>query len=172
MFLIAKDRLLDINHWQEIADGPGARFTITDAAGHTLNRKVHQGDYIQIDLPAPGTNAGDGYDWVHAESIVYDDYPDENSESIKLQLRPAQAPGNDSHDTAHFFSPASTSTFIIERHGKLLVAYYYGRNEVPNNDTGNTLDNARNTLVALGALAGLSDVQWNNLIKGFLAFDD
>jgi hypothetical protein len=173
LFLIAKDNLLNVNQWHRKDAIPGAVFELTDHHGHPVKRKAHQGDYIRINIPGPGSKAGEGYDWVYVERITYDDYPDENTESIKMQLRPAQAPVNKhGEDIAHFFTSASTSTFIIERKDKILTAHYAGRNEKPNNETGNFVDNARNTLVAIGALLGLSELQWNGLIKGFLSFDE
>ena len=172
LFIVAKDRLLDVNNWNRTAVAVSAVFELADHHGNHLNRKAHKGDYIKIDLPAPGSKTGDGYDWVVIEQIAYDDYPDEHTESILMQVRPAPAPTNGNEDVAHFFKADATSSFIIERHGKLLMAHYYGRNEVPNTEAENPVDIVRNAVVATGAVIGLSDVQWNNLIQGFLSFGE
>jgi hypothetical protein len=172
LFIVAKDKLLDVNNWNRTAVSVSADFELTDPHGKLLNRKAHKGDYIKINLPAPGSKTGEGYDWVRIEQITYDDYPDEHTESIMMQVRPASAPTNENEDVAHFFKDDATSSFIIERHGKLLTVHYYGRNEIPNTEAENTMDVVRNAAVAAGAIIGLSDVQWNNLIKGFLSFDE
>lgn len=172
LFVIAKNRLLDVNNWDKTAEVASATFCLADHHGKDLHRKAHKGDYIRINIPGPGSKTGDGFDWVYIEQIVYDDYPDEHTESILMQVRPASAPTNDNRDIAHFFRDDATSTFVIERHGKLLIAHYYGRNELPNIETEKLIDTIRNAAVAAGAVIGLSDVQWNNLIKGFLKFDD
>ncbi|MCD6063881.1 MAG: hypothetical protein K0R82_1792 [Flavipsychrobacter sp.] len=172
LFVVAKNRLLDVNNWDKTAETTSASFQLTDHHGKDLHRKAHTGDYIKIKIPGPGSKTGDGYDWVHIEQIAYDDYPDEHTEDILMQVRPCSAPTNNDEDVAHFFKEDATSTFIIERHGKLLVAHYYGRNEVPNTNMESPTDMVRNTVVAAGAIIGLSDVQWSNLIKGFLAFEE
>jgi hypothetical protein len=172
LFILAKDRLLNVNKWDKTAASASATFTLTDHTGHDVSRNAHKGDYIRINIPGPGSITGEGYDWVKIEAITYDDYPDENTESIVLQVRPAPAPINTNTDVAHFFKDEATSTFDIERHGRLLIARYYGRNEVPNTDAEKTMDVIRNTAVAAGAILGLSDAQWNSLLKGFLNFDE
>lgn len=171
-FLIAKDRLLDINGWGTLAGAASASFQLTDLHGHEAHRKAHTGDHIRINIPGPGSQTGDGYDWVRIETIAYDDYPDESSESITMRVRPSANPTGEAGDVAHFFKDAATSTFIVERHGKILAAHYYGRNEVPNTAADSLMDKARNVAVATGAMLGLSDVQWKNLVKGLLDFDN
>jgi len=57
---------------------------------------------------------------------------------------------------------------LVSRNNNEVTASYYGRNETPNTDTGNIGTNVRNALVAFGAFAGLSELQWNSLIKAFL----
>lgn len=172
MFLIAKDRLLDINNWKEHSTKPSAVFQLTDSHGKEVSRKAHMGDYLKIDIPGPGPKTGDGYDWVKIEELVYDDYPDEHIESIGMRVRPVASPVSPSEDTAHFFDENATSTFIIERRNKKLIAAYHGRNEVTNNETETTVDNIRNTVVGLHAKLGFSDAQWDGLISGFIKFDD
>ncbi|WP_276134630.1 hypothetical protein [Polluticoccus soli] len=172
LFVVAKNKLLDVNNWDKTSVSASAVFQLADHHGNDLHRKAHKGDYIKINIPGPGSSTGGGFDWVHIEHITYDDYPDEHTESILMEVRPCPAPVNNNEEVAHFFKDDATSTFIIERHGKLLMAHYYGRNEVPNTEAHNTADVVRNAAVAAGALAGLSEMQWTNLIKGFLSFDE
>ena len=172
LFLIAKERLLNINHWQELAGEAGAKFTLCDTHGHELHRHAHKGDLIRISIPGPGNAAGSGDDWVLIEAIQYDDYPDENGESIAIMVRPTSAPTNDKNATAHFFNPAATSTFIIQRTDNIVTALYKGRNEQPNTQTGNIINDARNALVATGAVIAGSALQWGSLLKALLAIPE
>lgn len=168
MFVVAKERLLDINNWANIAEVASGKFTLTDKNGNEISRSAHKGDYVKINIGAPGPIVGEGRDWVYVEKIEYDDNPDINQELIGMQLRPASAPTSDSNNAAHFFDEAATSTFIIERRNTKVKAYYKGRNEKPNTNVDNVIDKAKNLVVATSAILGLSDIQWNNLIKGFL----
>ena len=172
MFLLAKERLLSVNDWKKMIDGNSAHFQLSDTHGEPLHRHAHLGDYIKIDLPGPGSIAGKNKDWVKIEAIAYDDYPDENGESILLQLRPVAAPNTDNEHTAHFLKDEATSTIQIKRWGKIVAAYYYGRNEIPNTDTGNVLDTVRNLAVATTSILALSSVQWTNLLESLLKTDE
>jgi len=169
MFVLAKERLLQVNSWHEVSTSFKSKFVLTDRQGHELHRSAHKGDFISIDIPAPGSNAGDGQDWVMVDLVAYDDYPDENREQIALRLRPVSNPLNNDSSVAHFFTDDATSTFIIERKQHMLVARYAGRNEKPNVDTETLTDTVRNIAVAVGAILGFSDLQWKGLLKGFLA---
>ncbi|RYE25439.1 MAG: hypothetical protein EOP51_04155 [Sphingobacteriales bacterium] len=168
MFLLAKERLLNVNEWKNIIDGNSAEFQLCDHHGHPLLRHAHLGDYVKIDLPGPGPLSGGNSDWVHIEKVIYDDYPDENGETISIQLRPTSAPDKPNNETAHFFTDASTSTIQIKRWGKIVAAYYHGRNELPNTETDNVFDKVRNLAVATTAIVALSSVQWTNLLDGLL----
>src|SRR5690349_20505451 len=63
-YLIARERLLDINHWQDIAGKATASFQVTDRNGKAVTREVQKGDHLKIDIPGPGSSSGEGYDWV------------------------------------------------------------------------------------------------------------
>ena len=52
-----------------------------------------------------------------------------------------------------------------------MLATYSGRNEVPNTEADNLLDKARNAVVAIGAMIGLSELQWEKLVKGLVRFE-
>lgn len=172
MFVIAKERLLDINRWHEVTTSLPVKFRITDRQGHSLNRHVHKGDYIFIDTPGPGNKAGEGHDWVFVEALTYDDYPDEHRESIALRLRPVSAPNSSGEEVAHFFDEDASSNFMIIRDRCDIAALYSGRNEKPNLDAGTLKDTVRNAVVAFGAILGFSDLQWKGLLKGFLKDED
>jgi hypothetical protein len=168
MFVVSKNRLLDVNNWKKSSTHISASFHLTDHHGKPITRRAHKGDHIRIALPAPEARTGDGYDWVEIEAIEYDDYPDEDMETFAMHVRPCRSPlEKRDNDTAHFFSESATSTFVIERRGKRLAALYHGRNETANVGT-DMPDAIRNATVAVGAWLGLSDVQWSGLIKGLI----
>jgi len=165
----ASKRLLNPKVWHELCGALSASFVLTGAHGEIVTRLAQVNDYLRIEIPAPGSAAGDGYDWVRIEAI--DDKTDNNAEQehFAITVRPCTMPGGATGgDTAHFFEHSATSSFVVERKQNTVTAYYYGRNEVPNTDTERTMDNVRNALVATGGFAGLSEAQWYGLIKGLL----
>lgn len=165
-FKIVKERLLDVNSWSKIAGGGMSDFFLTDEAGSHVQRKATGGDHIRIDIPGPGPQVGEGYDWVRIEEVrseVLDD-----AEVLSMTARPSANPLNDSGDTAHFLTDQATSTFQVKRIGSTIYAEEHGRNEVPNTDTDISLDNVRNTFVGWGAKVGFSYPQWKALVKGLL----
>src|ERR1700756_1175146 len=169
LFMLAKSRLKDVSHWHDFA-GPGSsKFSITDTRGEDAYKIAEKGDHIYIDLPAPGSLAGDGLEWVRIENI--DELEDANAESeyIAITVRPVSNPRHpEDGTTAHFFSRNATSTFIVERYLNHVSAAVHGRNETPNNQDAGLYDNIRNTIIALTARKGLSGPQWAKLVKGLL----
>jgi len=167
-FRRAYKRLLNPPVWHELTHNLGASFVLTDSNGKEADRLAQERDKIRIDIPGPGNAAGGGYDWVVVEKVEDHANPNLSIESFGMTLRAAAAPNDDNGKTAHFFKEGATSTFIIERKDKTVTASYFGRNEVPNTKTGNFPNDVRNALVAIGAFAGLSELQWGTLIAAFL----
>ncbi len=165
-FETVKSRLLDINHWSEFASVPMSAFSLTDAQGIPVQRKATNGDYIKIDIPGPGSKTGEGNDWVIIEQIREE--VQDGAEVLSMTVRPAANPSNDDDHTAHFLSDEATSTFQVKRFENVISAEEHGRNEVPNTDTGHTMDNIRNTFVGWGAKLGFSYPQWKSLVSGLL----
>ncbi len=167
-FKRAYKRLLNPPVWQEISGMLSASFVLTGKGGYELDRLAQENDHIRINLHTPGNAAGEGYDWVKIEAMQYLSGPNETEELFGMRVRPCANPAEDGSDTAHFFTSTATSTFIVHRQGNIVTASYHGRNEQANSDTENGADNIRNTAVAAAAKAGLSELQWMALIKGFL----
>lgn len=165
-FKIVRERLLDVNRWAEIAGKGMSAFFLTDSSGNLVERKATGGDHIKIDIPGPGTQTGGGYDWVEIEEIKEELI--DGAEVLNMRVRPSPNPLKDGDDTAHFLTDEATSTFQVKRIGSTIYAEEHGRNEVPNTDTGNTIDNIRNTFVGWGAKIGFSYPQWKALMKGLL----
>jgi len=171
IFLRAKDRLRSVNSWAGTAEGTSAKFLLCDSEGNALSRKAQQGDLVRIDLPGPHRSSDSGYDWVVLDTVTEGVDGDGNPWAV-LTTRPTSDPlaKQDNGETAHFFSDASTGTFVLRKIGMRVECAHFGRNELPNTD-GSLLDKARAVLVTAGAYLGLSDVQWSNLVKGLLAAD-
>jgi hypothetical protein len=168
LFFIARNRLVDVNKWHELAGAASAKFTLTDRTGAEVDRTAEQNDYFKIDIPGPGPVEGDGFDWVFIEAIEEKSDTQGPSETIAMRVRPASPPTK-GENVAHFFKDEATSTFVVERKGRELTAAVYGRNEVPNTSTDKIADKVRNALVGAGAIAGASNVQWGALVKGLIA---
>ncbi|GGH12783.1 hypothetical protein [Mucilaginibacter phyllosphaerae] len=170
LFLLAKDRLKDISQWHVFSGPHSAKFAITDTKGAEIYKMAQKGDLFSIDLPlpTPGSLAGDGKEWVRIEAMeeIIDAHAE--SEYLTMTIRPVANPRHPDKATAHFFSHASTNTFIVERYLNHVSAAVYGRNEMPNNSGTGLYDTVRNTIVALGARNGLSGPQWQPLVKGLL----
>ncbi|MBT1705114.1 hypothetical protein [Chryseosolibacter indicus] len=168
LFVIARNRLYDVNRWHELCGPASATFSITDGNGDQVNRTAEKGDYFQIDLPAPGPTEGKGHDWVYIEAI--EDQSDSTGpyESAAIRVRPTQNPKEKGDNVAHFFENEATSTFVVERKGLEVTAAVFGRNEKPNTSTDNIIDKVRNAIVGVTAIFGLSNAQWNSLVKGLI----
>lgn len=168
LFFVARNRLLDVNHWHEYASPISGKFQIVDGEGREVDRTAEMGDYLRIDIPAPDNEEGHGFDWVKIEAIEDESDSTGPNEKIAFRVRPSASPTDPAHHAAHFFNEEATSTFVVERNDREVKAAVYGRNEVPNTDADNTKDKIRNTLVGLGAMLGASNVQWGNLVKGLI----
>lgn len=168
LYNACRQRLLDVNHWDKIAQGMSAGFRLVDKAGHEIQKTAEAGHYIRINLPAPGSSAGEGYDWVLIEVIEETGGPDEAIQCIAMRVRPSNHPLQPADDVAHFLDGSATSSFLVERREHQVIAGIYGRNEKPNTSTAGVGDKLRNTVVAIGAIAGMANLQWNALAKGIV----
>lgn len=167
LFIMARERIVDVNGWSNRGGIPGTEFQLCDGMGNQLDRSARDGDFIRIDLPGPGPASGGGYDWVKVEDIG-GEITGPFNERFAMRVRSCAMPGGASDVPAHFFDEQATSTFMLEMKGRILTASYHGRNEIINTKKDNPLEKARNLLVGAGGLAGMSELQWQGLIKGFL----
>jgi hypothetical protein len=173
LFEEVKQRLTSINNWKELCGFASAEFTLTDANGNIVNKEPEKGDYIRIKLPAPGPPAGDGYDWVQIEKMENSTDEENDIQRFAFRVRPSDNPANNKSDTAHFYTDAATSSFVVERNGRNVTASVYGRNEVPNtSQTKGVINKARNAVVGITAIAGIAKPQWKSLVNGLLGVDD
>lgn len=170
LYRLASKRLLQPFLWQQLAGSATAEFNIyaNHKNDNCTKRPVKINDHLFIDIPANEILNPETHDWVIVEDIKQQIVKDAD-ESIGLKLRACPDPSDLSDKTSHFFTSAATSTFIIQRTGREVKASYHGRNEKPNIETGDTGTNIRNGMVALGAVIGLSKLQWTALLKGLLS---
>ena len=166
-FKRACKRLLNPPTWHELSGALSATFKLGPLTGPGVERLAQINDYIRIDIPGPGSVTGDGYDWVQVQNII--ENPDPSAgESFGMTLKAAVNPDKPEQGIAHFFGDGATSTFIVKRNGNNVTASYHGRNEIPNTKKVDLPDKIRNSIIAGGALAGISELQWAALIKGLL----
>jgi hypothetical protein len=167
LFLQARNRLFDIANWSNISEGISASFILTDQYGKPKQAIPAPGDHFRIDIPGPGSSAGDGYDWVRVEMVEDHSAPGSNSEWVLIQVRPSEDPAKQ-EGVAHFLQEQASSSFVVKRAGNLITAGVHGRNEKPNTETKNLTDKIRNTVIGGLSVAGIATIQWQKLVKGLL----
>lgn len=168
-YRLARARLLQVNHWHDLCGPLSANFQLTDEYGMPVDHEAQPGDHIRIDLPAPGSGTGSGYDWVVIEKIEDRCTPSGQSCYIAMRVRPSENPQQPGKKIAHFYNEDATSSFVVERVGTRIRASVYGRNEKPNTQPAGVMDKLRNLVVAVGAMLGLHKPQWKSLVKGLLS---
>ncbi|MFD0941504.1 hypothetical protein [Pedobacter boryungensis] len=166
---LVKQRLFEVNNWDKVCGTSATLFQLTLPDG-SPTMKLEIDNLIRIDIPGPGTSAGDGYDWVRIEQIGKNNET-ELEEWTGFTVRPSPNPFHPELGVAHFFSDAATSTFLIGRTGQTVWAEMHGRNEIPNGNTEKIFDGLRNTMVGWTAKAGLSYPQWKLLVDGLVKND-
>jgi len=167
-FKKAAQRLLLVNRWNEYAGVNSAIFSLTNNQGAAADGYAQEGALFNINLPVPGSDAGDGLEWVMIERMAAFEGAQAIKEYVAMLVRPISDPRKPDSRIAHFYKDVSTSAFIVKRTGTTVSAAVHGRNESPNNGNVDLYDKARNTVVALSARIGLAGPQWKKLISGFL----
>ena len=167
-FYLVKKRLQDVNNWNELAGNLSANFELVNKAGEKIHRNIQEGDYFKIDIPGPGTESGEGYDWVRIEEIENFSTPD--IESFALRVRPAPNPQNPNNKEAisHFYSPESTSSFTVTREKNKITAAIYDRNTKTNKETESLTDKVRDAVIGTAGRLGFSKIQWKALADGLV----
>lgn len=170
-FEIAKQRLLDVNNWHHISKIEASVFTLINEKGEKLNSTAKVGDYFKIDIPGPGSKVGNGYDWVKIELIQEIKNEGLDKEALIMKVRPAKNPERQDKEVAHFLKDKATSTFIVAREGSKIAAEVHGRNEMPNIGVTPLIDKVRNAVIGLGAIIGISVLQWKLLTEGIVSLN-
>lgn len=165
-YATVKQRLLNVNQWKDWAGALSADFQLTNEQGQAIDTVPREGNFFKINIPAPGSKSGEGYDWVRIEEVKEESEGD--CEYLAIRVRPSSDPANKKEDVAHFYTGEATSNFIVKRGGKKVTAGVYGRNEKPNVKSETIIDKLRNAIVGTGAAAGFSKAQWKALVDGLL----
>lgn len=168
-FQLCRNRLLTVSQWHSLAGQASASFSLTDSDGAPLNRQLQKGDFFKINIPAPGSESGKGFDWVQVEEVEENSNQNEGWEYILVKVCPASNPGTSDRSTSHFFDANANSFFLIKRVNQTVTAEVHGRNELPNTDTESLKDRVRNTVIAIGAMFGISKAQWKSLTEGLVS---
>jgi hypothetical protein len=167
-FKKAARRLLLINEWDQYAGVGSAVFSLTNNQGQEADGYAQEGALFNINLPVPGSDAGDGLEWVMIERLEALEDEHAIEEYVVMLVRPIPDPRKADAEIAHFYKDVATSAFVVKRTGKTVSAAVHGRNETPNNADVGLHDKIRNTIVALSARIGLAGPQWKKLVNGFL----
>jgi len=166
LYKTARERLLYVHNWGNLAGALSADFQLTDESGKEADRLAKKGDHFRVDVPGPGSRAGGGYDWARVEEVK--EVNQAGVDSIAILVRPAANPQTDNPNVAHFFSEKSTSTFVVTREGNIVTASVYDRNIEANEETKEPLDKLRNAVVGLGGKHGIAKLQWQSLVEAFI----
>ena len=167
LYNVAKKKLLDVNSWNKVAGVITAQFQIIDEKGKEVRREVKKGDFLRVDIPGPGSNEGDGYDWVFVEEL--NEISDGPVQSVGFRVRPDKNPFGEKNETAHFYSKEATSSFIITRENAQIFSWIIDRNLLPNTESDSLVDKVRDVAVGIGAIAKFSKVQWQGLADGLIS---
>lgn len=146
-FVDAKERLLDVNHWNRYCNVPGVFFSLTDGHSRLVSRKAHKGDHVKINSPHMPECC------VVIDSIEYDDYPDLGMETFTMRLQ-ACVHNDDEEEIGH--SGAVASLIIERRHKHVFSEYNY------RNNAGEVVKK-----VSDGCF-GLTDEEWSGMLKRFV----
>lgn len=171
-FQAAAGRLLSVNNWHEYAGAGSAKFNLCNNQGEEVDVMAEEGFFFSINLPAPGSDAGDGLEWVMIEKLVSEGSAHTAEEYLLMTVRPVADPRKTDTEVAHFYKDVSTSTFMVRRDGFVVSAGAHGRNETPNNENVDLYDKVRNTAIALMARVGLSGPQWQKLVNGLIDYKE
>jgi hypothetical protein len=165
-YLVAAERLRNVNRWHEFAGQPSATFQLFDETGNAVNRPVQKSDYLRINIPGPDNPDGDGADWVQVQEVG--EKLAEEQQLTYITVKAAANPLVRSAGPTHFFDRPATSTFVIYRRQLMIMAAVFGRNEHSNLRSPNWLTRIRNWFIYIGAQLGMANLQWKALTHGLL----
>ncbi|MCB0695814.1 MAG: hypothetical protein KDC07_00535 [Chitinophagaceae bacterium] len=165
MFLLAKDRLLDINDWDCLFAGSEYSITLTNSKGAKLHRDARVNDLVNI---AAANNMGNSSEmWIRIKAIQYDFFPDVRSESISILFCLSFSPSGNGVETAS----AAEETIIIKREYDTIIAHCNTGNELPDPyaDIPNEL---ANNDIELHPVLSIPQTHLQQLLQGFIAIHE
>lgn len=102
LFILAKERLLDVNAWNTLWDSKNITTILTDARHQRLHRDAHPHDTVKITTPDCTCS-------LQIDHLQYDDFPDIAGESLTMVLHNAADTGSHKH------------TIVIKRINKIVM---------------------------------------------------
>lgn len=167
-YLSACQRLMQVNRWAEYMDSITATFQLCTSEGEPVETTAQEGLFIQVDLPAPGTLLGRGYDWVRIEA--YNEGKTALSDFMAFRVRPTYNPRSKEEGIAHFYGPKATVTWVVYRDNDTNYCVIFDRNLTPNMERSCNyfVDLVRNTAIGAAAAGGMSKVQWEKMVQAIL----
>lgn len=162
-FLLAKDRLLDINDWGKMLQTNDFQIYLTDNNGHKVHRDAHVDDLVVIKGLIDNSEK-----WVRISKLQYDFFPDIKSEAIYILLESSYPPsGYDPANTAE----KGTETVLIKRDYKTITAHCNGGNELPDVDDMHP-DEHVNTSQDIHPVLNMPSIQLQKLLEALLYIPD
>lgn len=162
MFLLAKDRLLDVNDWNNLYKSNDYSFLLTKPNGSKLHRDARIDDRIKISATNNNGNSSDM--WVRIDKIQYDFFPDVNSESISMLLEMSYSPSGDGVDTPN----RPVESIVLKREHNSLTAHCNIGNELPALED-KTPNEQINTKTDLHPILSIPNEQLEQLLQGLIA---
>ena len=158
LFLLAKERLLDVNDWNSMLTNTDYHITLTNPNGQKQHRDARVGDLIRF----AGTNQKDvpTEKWIEITIIQYDFFPDIRSESISMLLNTASYPSTGNVE--------NQETILIKREGLTITAHCNAGNELPGEDA-ETPDEHINNHIELHPVLNLSIRDLQHFIQQLIA---
>lgn len=125
MFLLAKDRLLDINDWNALFENNHFKIQLTNSRGERLHRDARINDLIHIYASSHSGINSDS--WVRIQQIQYDFFPDIRCESVSILLSTSNSPSGEGIESEQI----AFETILIKRERSVITAHCNGGNELP-----------------------------------------
>ena len=127
-FVFAKNNMLSVNNWKQYTGSSiNVIFELTDKNNHMLHRHARSGDNIRISAPGAAP-----YLMAHIDSIIYDDYPDTDTESMTMNLFNLNRTDTSSNSLIYESAakPQTGFSIAIERKGMCITAICNGLQNV------------------------------------------
>lgn len=156
LFLLAKDRLLDVNDWNSMLTNTDYHITLTNANGQKQHRDARVGDLIRFTEANQKDAATEK--WIAITKIQYDFFPDIRSESISMLFNTANSASDGTNQ----------ETILIKREHLTVTAHCNAGNELPGEDA-ETPDEHLNTTIELHPVFSLSQPHLQHFIQQLIA---
>ncbi len=127
IFLLAKDRLLDVNDWGLLLRNSDLNINLTDSKGRKAHRDARVADKVQISTLQNGTSSDM---WTEISRIQYDYFPDIDCETISMLLSVTSSPSGNGVEYYNKNKEAM-ETILIKRSGQTVIAHCNAGNELP-----------------------------------------